>query len=255
MSDQDLSVRYWEMQKSFWLGFFIPTFTEHAFGKIMMTYPGEFLALIMEMDKPDSWEWDEVFEVLEDVATRWRYNPGVHFNMSWKQSHDAVKSYIKDNGYHHDKTVKNYLLKAPESIDGGEINLVKTTDGDIFKALYLQCFDSHPVRAQMLGHTVERGMNNVQNDFFIAYKGEEIIGFGATAIDEQKIGYYHTLGVLAPFRRNGYAGQIIAALCDHMKSEGCSHIFTAVEAANKTSIALQEKMGFSLFEDWEIWLK
>ena len=40
-----------------------------------------------------------------------------------------------------------------------------------------------------------------------------------------------------------------------MKSAECSHIFTAVEAANDTSIALQKKMGFSLFEDWEIWLK
>lgn len=84
------------------------------------------------------------------------------------------------------------------------------------------------------------------NSFFVAKKGDRLIGFvwGFISQTNREIFFLWQIGVAKDFRGKNTAQQLIRRLMDFAGENGCKKIHATVETGNIASWKMFEKMGF-----------
>lgn len=254
MNDKALFKEYWQFLEGFWLGFWVPAFVDHAFGRVMITFQDERIAQLAVPHFGDGWSFEEVLRVVEGTAKKWDYKPGVHFNAHWdpklKQDFEA---FIIEKGYEPLVTMVNFKLKAAQEVPK-KLNIVEVTDAALIIDLFKRSFQPHTVRAQLLNYNIQNSKNRVQNRFFVGYDGDIPVGLVATAHDGGEIGFWHTLGVVPEAQGNGYSKELVNFAGRVLNEHGAQHIFSATTSNNERSMAMHVSSGYEPFDEWYLWV-
>lgn len=122
----------------------------------------------------------------------------------------------------------------------------------------VKSFDSRADARKYLDQLID-DVEKMEGAFFVARIDDKIVGFVQGIIDRHKDevlynlshkagdhGWIGELYVSPHFRNKGVGRELIGAMTDYFKKNGCTSVRLHVLAHNKNAIATYEKIGFAM---------
>jgi mycothiol synthase len=128
-----------------------------------------------------------------------------------------------------------------------------TEDKNRWLALNNKIFANHPDQGNWALQDLENRMAENWFDpegFFLAVKGEEIVGFVWTKIhqdyvNKEPVGELYVVGVDPDHTQQGIARAVSVAAINYLVSKGLKHSMLYVDADNEKGLALYTSLGFN----------
>ena len=126
-------------------------------------------------------------------------------------------------------------------------------DKNSWLALNNKVFTSHPDQGNWALADLENRMTENWFDpegFFLAVKGNEIVGFVWTKIhqdfvNQEPVGELYVVGVDPDHSRQGIARAVSVAAINYLVAKGLKHSMLYVDADNEKGLALYTSLGFN----------
>jgi mycothiol synthase len=126
-------------------------------------------------------------------------------------------------------------------------------DKNSWLALNNKVFTNHPDQGNWALADLENRMTENWFDpegFFLAVKGDEIVGFVWTKIhqdfvNQEPVGELYVVGVDPDHSRQGIARAVSVAAINYLVAKGLKHSMLYVDADNEKGLALYTSLGFN----------
>jgi mycothiol synthase len=126
-------------------------------------------------------------------------------------------------------------------------------DKNSWLALNNKVFTNHPDQGNWALADLENRMTENWFDpegFFLAVKGDEIVGFVWTKIhqdfvNQEPVGELYVVGVDPDHYRQGIARAVSVAAINYLVAKGLKHSMLYVDADNEKGLALYTSLGFN----------
>jgi len=140
---------------------------------------------------------------------------------------------------------------AARPADGIDVRTFRVgEDEDAFLALNAEAFAHHPEQGGLTRAGLDERMAEPWFDpagFFVAVRGERMVGFHWTKVHEEDppYGEVYVVGVSPAAQGGGLGRRLTLTGLRHLASRGLGEVILYVEADNAPAVAVYERLGFT----------
>jgi mycothiol synthase len=122
------------------------------------------------------------------------------------------------------------------------------SDEDAWLAVNARAFAHHPEQGRWTRADIEARERESWFDadgFFLAWRGDELLGFHWTKVHPDGAGEVYVIGIAPAAQGLGLGTVLLLIGLDSLHRRGCPEVLLYVDGSNTTAMALYEKYGFA----------